>query len=112
MLGKLVKTMLVLSVVTLAACATRPEKIAAVNLPVDKYQALECNVLGAELKTAESKLSAAAAKQNSAANTDAWFLILSIVPVSKVTGDHAKEVAQFKGEVNAIVAARQQKHCA
>lgn len=105
------KVVSTLSLVLLCACAARPDKIAALNVDQNKYLGVECRVLGSELQNAQTRLREAEAKQNSAANTDAWWLLLSIVPVSKVTGDHAVEVAELKGEVNAISAVQQQKRC-
>ncbi|QEY17130.1 hypothetical protein D0C16_14780 [Cellvibrio sp. KY-GH-1] len=109
---KVLKVIPMIVLMGLASCATRPDKIAATTLPQDKYQSHECSLLDSELKKAQSELAVATEKQNSAANTDAWLLILSIVPLSKVTGDYEKEVANWKGEVNAIETEKQKKKCA
>ncbi len=110
--SKVVKIIPLIAFMGLCSCATRPDKIAATNLPQDKYQTHECSLLESELKNAQSELAVATEKQNSAANKDAWLLILSIVPLSKVTGDYEEEVANWKGEVNAIESAKQKKKCA
>lgn len=109
---KILKIIPLMTAMAVSSCATRPNDIAASSSPNEKYQAHECSLLDAELKNAQSELAAVMAKQNSAANTDAWLLILSVVPVSVVTGDYEKDVANWKGEVNAIEAAKQKNNCA
>ncbi len=110
--SKVLKVIPLIAVMGLCSCATRPDKLAASDLPQDKYRTYECTKLDSELKNAQTELAVVTKKQNSAANTDAWLLLLSVVPVSKVTGDYEKEVANWKGEVNAIETEKQKKKCA
>lgn len=49
--------------------------------------------------------------QNSKATGDAWGVFLVGVPVSKLTGDHAADVAKWKGEVEAINTAQIKNKC-
>ena len=108
---KALKIIPLMTAMVICSCATRPDKIAASSLPHEKYQAHECSLLNTELKNVQSELAAVTEKQNSAANKDAWLLILSIVPLSVVTGDYEKDVANWKGELNAIEAVKQKKNC-
>lgn len=108
---KVLKIIPLMAVMVICSCATRPDKIAASSLPHDKYQTHECSLLDTELKNAQSELATVTAKQHSAANKDAWLIILSVVPLSMVTGDYEKDVATWKGEINAIEAVKQKKNC-
>jgi hypothetical protein len=50
-------------------------------------------------------------KQNSKANIDAWLLILSIVPMSVVTGEYEKEISQTKGKIETLTELKNKNNC-
>jgi len=49
--------------------------------------------------------------QNSKATGDAWGVFLLAIPFSQLSGDHAADVAKWKGEVEAIETAQVKKKC-
>jgi len=49
--------------------------------------------------------------QDSKANVDAATVFLVLIPFSKLSGDHAGDVAKYKGEVEAIETAQIKNGC-
>lgn len=101
----------VLSVAILSACASRPESIAASYVSHEKYSSNDCTQLSTYLSDARAGLQKVSAMQDSKANMDAATVFLALVPASKLTGDHAADVAKLKGEVEAIETAQIKKGC-
>ncbi|MBQ5949969.1 hypothetical protein [Massilia sp. ST3] len=99
------------SVAVLSACASRPESIAASYVSHEKYSGIDCVQLSTYLSDARAGLQKVSAMQDSKANMDAATVFLALVPASKLTGDHAADVAKFKGEVEAIETAQIRKGC-
>jgi len=60
---------------------------------------------------ARAELTKVSALQDSKATGDAWGVFLILVPISKLTGDHAGDVAKWKGEVEAIDTAQIKNKC-
>jgi hypothetical protein len=60
---------------------------------------------------ARAELQKFSALQDSKANVDAASVFFVLVPASKLTGDHAGDVAKYKGEVEAIDTAQVKKGC-
>ena len=88
---------------TLMACASRPDAIAPANVSALEYKGLSCAETQAALNTSREKLSAASKKQKQAATWDTIGVVVALVPVSTVVGgDKEGEVAQAKGEVAAL----------
>lgn len=96
---------------TLAGCATRPESIPASYVSHEKYSGIDCVQLSTHLGDARAQLLKVSAMQDSKANMDAATVFLALVPASKLTGDHAADVARFKGEVEAIETAQIKQGC-
>jgi hypothetical protein len=94
-----------------AACANRPDSIHADFVSYERYTGLDCSALAQRLTDTDAKLADASAAQNNAANADAVGVFLVLVPVSKLTGDHEAEVAQLKGEKEAIETAQVKAKC-
>lgn len=95
----------------LLGCATKPEMIAAADVPVEKYQTFTCDELAIQLSRAKYQVSKYTRMQNKKLGIDSWVSIMTIVPPSKLTGDYEKDIALFKGEVNAIEATQMAKQC-
>lgn len=105
----------VLSVVAflgLAACASRPDAIRPVDIPVAAYSGNDCKALAAELLKEQNNLTIVSKQQNSAATGDAVGVFLVGVPLSSTLGgDKEGEVAVAKGKVLAIENAIKAKGC-
>ena len=98
-------------IVLVSACASRPESISASYVSHEKYIAGDCVRLATQMGDARAELAKVSAMQDSKATGDAWGVFLILVPVSKLTGDHAGDVAKWKGEVEAIETAQIKNKC-
>jgi hypothetical protein len=67
--------------------------------------------LATNMSDARAELQKFSSMQDSKANMDAATVFFVLVPASKLTGDHAADVAKFKGEVEAIETAQIKKGC-
>lgn len=106
------KTLLITAMVVLAnGCASRPESISASYVSHEKYIAGDCLRLETQMSDARAELTKVSAMQDSKANGDAVGVFLVLIPVSKLTGDHAGDVARWKGEVEAIETAQIKNKC-
>lgn len=94
-----------------SACASRPESIAASYVSHEKYIAGDCARLATQISDARAELSKVSEMQNSKANGDAFGVFLLGIPFSKLSGDHAGDVAKWKGEVEAIETAQIKNKC-
>lgn len=96
---------------TIAGCATRPESISASFVSHEKYMGLTCPQLTDSMADARAKLTDFSKRQDTKANIDAATVFLAFVPASKLTGDHAGDVAKYKGEIEAIETAQIRSNC-
>lgn len=96
---------------TLAGCATRPESISASFVSHEKYVGNDCLQLSANMADARAELVKFSSMQDSKANVDAATVFLVLIPFSKLSGDHAGDVAKYKGEVEAIETAQIKNGC-
>lgn len=85
-----------------AGCAARPDSIPASFVSHEKYAGRDCNQLSIDMSNARNELQKYSQLQNSKANTDAATVFFILVPTSKLSGDHAADVAKWKGEVEAV----------
>ena len=99
---------LALSVV---GCATRPESISASFVSHEKYMGQTCPQLTDSMADARTKLTGYSKQQDNKANLDAATVFLVLIPASKLAGDHAGDVAKYKGEVEAIETAQIKSNC-
>ena len=96
----------------LSACAKNPDAITAMSMPPNAYAGLSCEQLASERSKSAAALDAVSQQQRSAVTGDAVGVFLIGVPMSSLTGgDKEGFVAQHKGEVIAIDAARRNKGC-
>ncbi|WEF32342.1 hypothetical protein [Pseudoduganella chitinolytica] len=104
-------TIAALAAFALSACASRPESIPASFVSHEKYSGNDCTQLSTYLSDARSQLQKVSAMQDSKANMDAATVFFVLVPASKLSGDHAADVAKLKGEVEAIETAQVKRGC-
>ena len=97
--------------VTMVGCATRPESISASYVSHEKYMGNDCTQLTDSMADARAQLTKFSALQDSKANVDAATVFLVLIPASKLSGDHAGDVAKYKGEVEAIETAQIKTKC-
>jgi hypothetical protein len=95
----------------ISACATRPESIPASFVSHEKYSGKDCTTLAIDMSTARSELAKYSTMQDSKATMDAATVFFVLVPVSKLSGDHAGNVAKWKGEVEAVETALVKAGC-
>lgn len=100
-----------LLIVLTSACATRPESISASYVSHEKYVAGDCARLATQMSDARAELVKVSAQQDSKANWDAAGVFFIFLPISKLSGDHAGDVAKWKGEVEAIETAQIKNKC-
>lgn len=88
---------------TLTACATPPEKIAAVPMSGAEYSGQSCEQLIAAKATSTQSLAKLTKQQKDAVTGDAVGVLLIGVPVSSATGgDRETAIAVEKGRLAAI----------
>lgn len=88
---------------SLSACASRANSIAPVSVSATEYAALSCAETRDELRAARERENALTRQQNNAATADAAGVFLVLLPLGSVFGsDVSGELAQAKGEVNAL----------
>ncbi len=97
--------------IIIAGCATRPESISASYVSHEKYSGKDCTTLAIDLSNARSELSKYSSMQNTKANMDAATVFFVLIPASKLSGDHAGDVAKWKGEVEAVETALVKASC-
>lgn len=96
----------------LAGCAKQPGDIVAAAVPTDSYMQMGCADLTATKSSKQTELGTLSGRQEEAANRDAAWMAIVHVPVASMTqGDHAKDIARLKGELDAIDRAYQAKSC-
>lgn len=95
----------------LSGCATRPESIPASYVSHEKYMGKNCTELGLQMSNARAELAKYSSLQDSKATQDAVTVFLVLVPMSKLSGDHAGDVAKYKGEVEAVETALIKSNC-
>ncbi len=98
-------------IVAIVGCATRPESISASFVSHEKYMGQDCATLGISMADVRSQLSKFSDMQDTKANVDAATVFFALVPVSKLSGDHAGDVAKYKGEVEAVETAMIKTGC-
>jgi hypothetical protein len=92
-----------ITLLSLSACAGRANSVAPVAVSATEYSGLSCEQTNAELRAARERESALTRRQNNAATADAAGVFLVLLPLGSVFGaDVSGELAEAKGEVNAL----------
>jgi hypothetical protein len=93
----------VCAIALVGGCASRAGGVAPVSINAAEYAHLDCASARAELATAREQEIALTRRQNNAAVADAAGVFLLLIPVGSVFGANVEgELAQTKGEVNAL----------
>tara|TARA_B100001057_G_C22276453_1_gene729002 strand:- start:154 stop:486 length:333 start_codon:yes stop_codon:yes gene_type:complete len=101
MIKKLILTMV--SLVLFASCASRASSIAPASVSALEYKELSCDETKGLLRDKREAENALTKKQNNAATGDAVGVFFVLLPVGSIFGaDVAGELAEVKGEVNAL----------
>ncbi len=106
-----------LAPLVLAGCATSPKDITAAYVSPVPYQAMSCDQLRGEAARVSAAAADAAGVQQGRANSDAVAMGVSLVlfwpAIFMVGGDkgNASQVAELKGEMNAIQQVNAEKSC-
>lgn len=95
----------------ITGCATRPESISASYVSHEKYSGKDCTSLTLDMSNARNELTKFSSMQDSKANMDAATVFFVLIPASKLSGDHAGDVAKWKGEVEAVETALVKANC-
>ena len=94
---------LLISLFIINGCAGRSSTVAPANVSANEYSTLSCDETKALLSQKREQEIALSKKQNQGALVDTIGVALILVPVGSVFGsDHEGELAQAKGEVNAL----------
>jgi hypothetical protein len=103
--------LVILTLLALSSCASRPSSIAASYVSHEKYMDYSCTQLATKMGDARGELQKFSDMQNSKANLDAGTVFFVLIPASKLSGDHEGDVAKWKGEVEAINTAQEKLKC-
>lgn len=107
-----VSACVLLMLISLPACAKRPDAIAPIAVSDAGFMAMDCQALAQELRVEREKLAALTRQQNDAATGDAVGVFLIGVPTASVFGgDKEGNLAVSKGTVLAMENAERAKNC-
>lgn len=101
----------------LAGCATAPKDIAPTYVPTMQYEHMSCRALQTEAQNVSGAAAAAVGVQQQKADNDKVAMGVGLVifwPAllfMKGNGANEVQVAQLKGQMNAIEAVSNEKHC-
>jgi hypothetical protein len=100
----------------LSACATAPSKIQANYVSPLQYSNLDCDQLRAELYRVAGQVRVVTGEQARKANSDAWALGIGLVVFwpalfFMMTPDQREELAELKGEYEALDYAAIERKC-
>lgn len=109
---KIMKILAVWAILVSAGCAKQPDQIAAVEVGSDAYARHSCSQLAAEELRVNQEVANLSARQQSAANGDAWGVFLIGLPVSSMGGgDQEAAISIAKGKQQAIDRQQLAKRC-
>lgn len=102
---------------SLAACATAPDKISASYVSPLQYQGYDCNQIRVELVRIGQRVDEVTGHQRRQASNDAWAMGVGLVlfwpALFFLAGgnDKKEELGRLKGEYDALQSAAVQKQC-
>lgn len=102
----------ILLTVLFSACAKRPHDIAPDPVPRASFERMDCAGLTGKLQATQAELDKYTRLQDSKADNDAMGVLLLGLPLSKLTGDHERDIARLKGELIAMKDAQASQKCA
>lgn len=96
----------------IASCAKAPDKIAAADVGPNVYRGYSCKQLAENKIKYKHDLENLSAEQKSAAEGDAWGVVLLGIPVSSMSGnDKEASISITKGHIQGIEEEQQRKGC-
>ena len=101
----------------LAGCATSPDQITASSVSPALYSGMDCRQITAEAQRINSRLANITGAQESRANRDTAMTAVTLLlfwPAAFAIGagqDHAAEIAQLRGEAEALSHAARARGC-
>lgn len=114
---KLFLTVAALAALVATGCATRSANIVPGDASHLQYSNLNCGQLSVKMSSTKASLTALSKKQDRLATTDevamsvGLFLFWPALIVNAATPDHEKEIAQLKGDYEAIEMVMISKNC-
>jgi starvation-inducible outer membrane lipoprotein len=106
------KKVIFCTLLLLAGCAKMPDDIAPATVSADPYAQMTCENLAVERQSKQIELKRYVDQQTETANRDkAWMTIVHVPIGSMTNGDVEPQVANLKGQLNAINQASQAKAC-
>lgn len=106
------KILLCVSLLALAGCAADPDSIHPAYVSELVYDPYSCAQLGQEEAKLQNALTTVSKEQKDARSGDTWSVALIGIPVSSFSGKNvAAQVAEVKGNLNAVQEAEIKKNC-
>lgn len=103
----------VITAISVAGCASSPERIAPADVSEIPYLSWSCQQLDEESARLGAALATASEKQKKASENDALGVFLIALPVASMSGDDIEpEVARLKGEIEAVRRTSIKNNCA
>lgn len=97
----------------LAGCAAKPESIQAAYVSTVPYETWTCEQLATEAQHIDQAMTGAFAQQNQARTNDAVGVFFIGLPVASMSGGNvAPQIANLKGQQEAVRQTMQRKGCA
>ena len=106
-----------LTCLLLSGCATKPEDIAPSYVSTNNYSNMSCKQLQAEAENVSAAAQQATGAQSKKAGSDAAMMGVGLIVFwpallfMKGDGASATNVAELKGQMNAIESVNRQKNC-
>lgn len=105
-------TATLLVALTLGACATAPDRIAAIAPPPSRYSGMSCGQLSSEHLATDQSLARLETAQRRTRAIDTAGVALLFLPIGSLFGgNHAAEIGALRGEQRAIDARLSQNGC-
>ncbi len=114
---KIISTLLLTAAISLAGCASKSEDISASFISPVGYQSYSCEQLQQEAQGVSQRAAVASGQQDRARRGDivkttvGAVLFWPVLLFNEGDGQKANEVANLKGQMNAIQQASVQKQC-
>jgi hypothetical protein len=100
------------SATMLASCAQAPEEVRPSYVSSVAYESWTCRQLGEEQARLQAALTAASSQQNQTRSNDVAGWLFIGLPVGSMSGGNvAPEIANYKGDIQAVQQAMIRKNC-
>jgi hypothetical protein len=106
------RCIIALLTLALSSCAQAPEEVRPAYVSMVGYEGWNCRQLGEEQARLQAALTAASAQQNQTRSNDVAGWIFIGLPVGSMSGGNvAPEIANYKGQIEAVQQAMIRKSC-